>query len=155
MPAVSVYIRTKNVENIISRVLDGVFKQRGLQREVVIIDSESTDNTLAVCARYPVDKVIQISARDYIPGAVMNRATELCSHNIIVFVNSDAILLNEDCLQQLIRPLLSKQAVSSYGRQLPRPNALPLGQTRNAHVLSRKCNATTKLDISLRSFICF
>lgn len=125
MIPVSVYIRTKNVDKIISRVLDGVFKQKGVQLEVIIIDSESTDNTLAVCAKYNINNVVKISAKDYIPGVILNRATELCTHDIIAFVNSDAVLLNEDCLAQLIKPIVDGEASSTYGRQMARPNAHP------------------------------
>ncbi|HFC36297.1 MAG TPA: glycosyltransferase family 2 protein [Candidatus Moranbacteria bacterium] len=60
----SIIIRTKNEQKWLGRVLDKLQKQTYGNFEIVIIDSESTDNTLEIAKRY-TDKIISIKQEDF------------------------------------------------------------------------------------------
>ena len=60
MPKISIIIRTKNEEDWINHCLEVVFKQDYQDFEVILVDNNSSDHTVAVARRYPIAKVINI-----------------------------------------------------------------------------------------------
>ena len=53
-PVVSVIIRCCNEEQHIGRLLSGILEQSLQDVEIILVDSGSTDATLAIASRYPV-----------------------------------------------------------------------------------------------------
>ena len=53
-PRVSVIIRCCNEEQHIGRLLSGILEQTLREVEIIVVDSGSTDATLAIASRYPV-----------------------------------------------------------------------------------------------------
>jgi rhamnosyltransferase len=94
--------------------------------ETICVDSGSTDGTFEILQKYNPTILYQIKPEDYIPGLVLNNAIEKCNGEIIVFNNSDCIPQNNQWLEELIKPLLDEtedKLVSTFGRQIPRPDA--------------------------------
>jgi len=58
-PKISIIIRTFNEERWISHCLQSIFSQNYKNIEVIIVDNNSTDNTLPIAMRHSV-KVISI-----------------------------------------------------------------------------------------------
>ncbi|KKP65499.1 MAG: Glycosyl transferase family 2 [candidate division WS6 bacterium GW2011_GWE1_34_7] len=71
-PTTSWIIRTYNESKWIKRVLQNLFMQSRLDFEIIIVDSESTDNTLEKITNYPIRKVIKIKKEQYNPSFALN-----------------------------------------------------------------------------------
>jgi rhamnosyltransferase len=122
-PRVSVIMRSKNSDWVIAQALNSLFSQTYSNFELIIVDSGSSDKTLEIANQYPC-KLIKIHAQDYYPGAVLNMAISETSGEIIVFQNSDCVLLIPQTLERLISAFSDPEIAAAYGRQLPRPEAV-------------------------------
>ncbi|MFT5662458.1 MAG: rhamnosyltransferase [Sulfurimonas sp.] len=122
MKTITVIVRTFNVEWIIDQALTALMKQKGIHLELMIVDSGSSDATLEMVKSYP-HQFLAIESGTYFPGKVLNRAIEKARTELIVFINSDVVLLDPYALLRLIQPLENTQVVASYGRQIIRPEA--------------------------------
>ena len=123
MDKVTVIMRTKNSGEFMPAVLKALFSQEGVDFELAVIDSSSTDKTVECLKLYP-HHFTQIPAEEYVPGPVLNRMVEKAETPIVVFLNSDAHLLSPNSLSELLRPFDDPDVEATFGRQRPRPDAL-------------------------------
>ncbi|HRS75498.1 MAG TPA: glycosyltransferase, partial [Anaerolineaceae bacterium] len=70
-PACSIIIRAHNEERHLGRLLEGIAQQTVKDVEIILVDSGSTDGTLAVAARYPV-QVVHIAPEEFTFGRSLN-----------------------------------------------------------------------------------
>ena len=96
---VSIIIRTKNEEKWISSCLRSVFKQDYKNIEVIIVDNESEDNTIAKAQNFPV-KLIKI--KDFFPGKAINKGIRASSGEYIVCLSGHCIPVNNRWLSNLV-----------------------------------------------------
>lgn len=122
MPRVSIIMRSKNSDWVIAQALGSLFSQNFTDFELLLVDSGSTDRTLEIASHFPA-RVVRIAAQDYFPGQVLNEAIRQTTSDIVVFQNSDTVLLTADALAALLRPFDSAPVQAVFGRQLPRPEA--------------------------------
>lgn len=122
MNKVTVIVRTFNVEWVIDQALAALMKQKGVEIELMIVDSGSTDATLEMIAPYP-HTFIEIEPGTYFPGKVLNKAVKEAKTDLVVFINSDVVLLDEYAILKLIDPLEDAMTAASFGRQIVRPEA--------------------------------
>lgn len=122
MPRVSIIMRSKNSDWVIAQALNSLFSQSFTDFELLLVDSGSTDQTLNIASHFPA-RVVRIAARDYFPGQVLNEAISQTTSDIVVFQNSDTVLLTANSLTELLRPFESAAVQAAFGRQLPRPEA--------------------------------
>ncbi len=116
-----------NAENYIPELLPAIFQQNYLPQDILIIDSESTDQTRALLSSYPI-KLHSIPRQDFDHGGTRRLATEMVDADIYIFLTQDAIPANPHTFRHLISALSSKeQAGCAYGRQLPKKDATVLG----------------------------
>lgn len=125
MVKVSIIILTKNVDNDFEKTLKQVYSQDvDFPYEVLVIDSESTDLTLTIAKKYPV-RLFKIPAEDFHYSGTRNYGVSLSKGALIVFLGGDAIPLNREWLQNLVKPLEKKYVGGVYSRQIPKQNADP------------------------------
>lgn len=122
MKKVTVIVRTFNVEWVIDQALAALMNQKDVDLELLIVDSGSTDATLEMAGNYP-HRFIKIEPGTYFPGKVLNRALSETTTELIVFINSDVVLLDPYAISKLIEPLKESAVAASYGRQIIRPEA--------------------------------
>jgi len=118
---VSIVILTKNAGKNFKKVLDGIFSQSFKSFEVIIIDSNSTDNTLEIAKQYPT-KIIKIKPEEFGHGRTRNLGAELAKGKYVVYLTHDAIPKNKSWLSELIKPFKDKKIAGVYSRQIPRKN---------------------------------
>lgn len=99
MPRLSVVIPTYNVAGIVGRCLDSL----AFADEVVVVDMFSTDETEAVCRRYPNVRFLQ--NQDYI-FANVNLGIDQASGDWLMRHDSDEVITPE--LRDEIRDVLSR-----------------------------------------------
>jgi glycosyltransferase involved in cell wall biosynthesis len=84
---VSVVVATRNSAAYISAALDSIITQTPRPAEIVVIDGDSTDDTVAIAGRFPGVRVIP-QIRPGL-GAARNEAIRECRQPLIAFCDSD------------------------------------------------------------------
>lgn len=115
-PLVSIIIRTKNEERWIAPCLRAVFNQTYRNVEVVLVDNQSTDQTVRRAQEFAVT-VVPIA--DFTPGRAINEGVRASHGDIIVCLSGHCIPVNHVWLETLIRDLRDPAVAGVYGRQQP------------------------------------
>jgi rhamnosyltransferase len=113
---------TKNAGSRFVSVLDSVFAQQGVEFDVVAMDSGSTDGTVELLKRFPVD-LHEIPGATFSHGGTRNRIAGLAHGSLLAFLTQDAIPVGTKWLATLAAALDDKTVAGAFGRQLPRPEA--------------------------------
>ena len=124
--AVSIVMRCKNEVSYIEQTLLMLKKQdyNGLI-ELIVIDSGSTDGSLKIIEQSCPDILLCIEPHEYIPGRVINKAMELSSNNLVIFLNADATPKNKYWLSNLLSAASYTQNLGAvFCRQITRKNCL-------------------------------
>jgi len=120
MLEVSVLLLTKNGRCDLERVLPAVFGQEtSVEFEVIAVDSGSTDGTLELLRRFPV-QVNRIPAHQFHHARTRNLAARLAKGRILVFLSQDAVPASSDWLSELVASFDDPQVGAVYGRQFPK-----------------------------------
>lgn len=117
-PNISIVIRTLNESRWLPTLLDAVATQdiAAGTHETVIVDSGSTDETLAIAARYNC-RVVKIRKEEFTFGRSLNVGCAAADGSKLVFISGHCIPGGPHWLQDLTTPL-DQDAAYSYGRQI-------------------------------------
>jgi rhamnosyltransferase len=113
---VSIIIRTKNEEKWISSCLRSIFNQDYKNIEIILVDNDSEDSTVAKAQNFPI-KLVKI--QEFIPGKAINDGIKASSGEYIVCLSGHCIPVNNQWLTNLIEDLGSPNVAGVYGRQEP------------------------------------
>lgn len=113
---VSIVIRCYNEEKHIGRLLEGLFRQTITDIEVIVVDSGSTDATLAIASRYQTKRV-SIPKADFSFGRSLNLGCSEVTGDIIVAVSAHCFPVYEDWLEKLVQPFSNQDVAMAYGKQ--------------------------------------
>ena len=115
---ISVIIRTKNEEQWISHCLKSVFSQTVKDVEVVLVDNQSTDHTIELARKFPV-QVVPIT--EYRPGRALNAGIRSSKGEFIVCLSAHCIPKHDKWLENLLQNFEGKKMkiAGVYGRQIP------------------------------------
>lgn len=113
---VSVIIRCYNEERHIGRLLDGLVRQTLRDLEIVAVDSGSTDGTLDVLSRYPVE-VVRIAKEDFSFGRSLNLGCRRASGDVLVLASAHVYPVYDDWLERLTSPFADDSVALAYGKQ--------------------------------------
>jgi glycosyltransferase involved in cell wall biosynthesis len=113
---ISLVIRAYNEEQHIRRLLDGVSQQTFRDIEIVLVDSGSTDGTLEIAQRYPV-QVVQIQPEEFSFGRSLNMGIAAARGDLIVIASAHVYPVYPDWLERLLAPFSDPQVVLTYGKQ--------------------------------------
>lgn len=116
---VSVIIPTKNAEKYINNLIINLMNQTIKPLEIIVIDTNSIDETKNICKLYNKVKLINIEENDFNHGKTRNKAAKEAIGDILLFMTQDALPENNKFIEELIYPLKRKNVVASYGRQIP------------------------------------
>jgi len=122
----SIIIRTDNEEQKIGQCLHSVFNQKVDQPfEVIIVDSESNDQTLAIASKFPV-KVIKITKKEFSYGWALNFGFEQAAGQYLVSLSAHAIIESDDWLTRLISHFKDQSVAGVYSKEIPLSDCNPL-----------------------------
>jgi rhamnosyltransferase len=124
---ISIVIPVKNGGADLARCLAAISTQAvgDEQVEIVIVDSGSSDDSLAIAAAHNA-VVREIPASEFTHGASRNIGAGLAQGEWLVFISQDAFATDESWLIRLTAPLRADVTVGGvYGRQLPHAGARP------------------------------
>jgi rhamnosyltransferase len=115
-PLCSIVIRAFNEEKHLGKLLSGIQMQDYPAREVILVDSGSTDRTLDIASQYPV-KVVQIDSSQFTFGRSLNLGIAASVGEFIVIISAHCYPVYPDWLDQLIKPFDDELVAVSYGKQ--------------------------------------
>ena len=118
---VSVVIRTYNEQTYLGELLTEISQQESdnLAIEVVLVDSGSTDKTLAIAEQHGC-KIIHINKDEFTFGRSLNIGCEAAHGEMLVFVSGHCVPASPNWLVNLVAPLREQRASYCYGNQIGR-----------------------------------
>jgi len=121
---VSIIIPTKNSGPGFRFALEKIRGQRGVREaEVLVIDSGSGDDTLALAEKYGA-KVHSIRPEEFDHGKTRNLAADMVTGDFLLFMVQDAIPIGDLWLHDMAKALESDEKIAAATcRQVPRSDA--------------------------------
>jgi glycosyltransferase involved in cell wall biosynthesis len=116
VPRVSIVIRAFNEEKHIGNLLDAIARQSLRDHEIILVDSGSTDGTLAIAARHPV-KVVHIKPGDFTFGRSLNIGLRAARGPVAVLASAHVLPMDADWLKNLTAPFADRKLALAYGMQ--------------------------------------
>lgn len=117
LPQVSIVIRCYNEEQHIGRLLSGIMQQTIPDVEIIVVDSGSTDATVAIASRYPI-QLVSIRPQDFSFGYSLNAGCRAASGQFIVIASAHVYPVYKNWLERLLAPFDDPQVALVYGRQV-------------------------------------
>ena len=115
-PCCSVVVRAYNEERHIGRLLEGIAQQT-LRPEVVLVDSGSTDATVAIARRYPRVREVHIRPEEFTFGRALNLGIRHARGEFIVNASAHVYPVYPDWLERLLAPFADPRVAVTYGKQ--------------------------------------
>ena len=86
----SVVIRNRNEERFIGHCIQSLVDFLGDKIQVVIVDNESTDNSLRVVNTFDYLDItrLKIDKNDYSPGSSLNYGISICENNVTIVISA-------------------------------------------------------------------
>lgn len=114
---VSIVIRTYNEAANLARLLEGIAQQQASFRfETVLVDSGSTDDTVAIALRHGA-RVVHILPDEFSFGYSLNRGIEAAQGEFCVLVSGHCYPVDPHWLHHLITPFVDPTVAVVYGKQ--------------------------------------
>jgi len=112
----SIVIRAYNEAGHIARLFDGISSQTISDRDVILVDSGSTDATVQI-ARSRGARIVQIPPEEFSFGRSLNRGMQAARNEHVVIASAHVRPVYPDWLECLLRPFADEQVALVYGRQ--------------------------------------
>lgn len=117
----TIVIRAYNEEKHIGRLLEGILQQNLYRKqpnmvEIILVDSGSSDATLTIASRYPV-QIVFIHPDEFSFGRSLNRGIEQSQAEFIVIASAHVYPVYPDWLERLLAPFQDAQVALVYGKQ--------------------------------------
>jgi glycosyltransferase involved in cell wall biosynthesis len=122
MLAASIVIRTKNEGRHLGRCLAQVHRQASGPLEVIVVDSGSTDDTLAIASGFST-RVLTIPPAAFTYGHALNVGFAAARAPVVVSLSGHAIPRDAQWLAELLRPFADPRVAGAYSRQVPHPGS--------------------------------
>jgi rhamnosyltransferase len=124
----TVIIPTYNASRYLGAQLKALQAQTIKDLHILVIDSSSCDETVAIANEYAVETIV-IPQEQFDHGGTRTFAGKHRSTaEILVYLTQDALPVDDQAIQSLIQPLHEPNCAATFGRQFPYPNATPFGQ---------------------------
>ena len=111
---ITIVIRTYNEEKNIKKVLESISNQSYENYEIVIVDSESSDNTVKIAQEYGA-KIVHIKKDDFNYSYASNVGVSNSKGDIICFLSGHSVPLRNNYLSILNNIFQDDQVGGCYG----------------------------------------
>lgn len=92
--------------------------QSPLKPRILIIDSSSKDDTVAIAKKFGVETLV-IPQSEFNHGLTREKGRRHLNTDIVVMITQDAYPTSVHMLANLVEPIIAKKASVAYARQLP------------------------------------
>ena len=108
MDNISVIIRNRNEERYIGYAIQSVLDTFD-KPEIVVVDNNSTDNSMGVVNMFKRDKIKIYDVTSYTPGKSINYGVTKCSNDYVLILSAHSQIMN--CEFGKIKGLLDEYCV--------------------------------------------
>ena len=115
-PACSIVIRAYNEAAHIGRLLQGIGEQTLQDVQLILVDSGSTDDTVAIASQFTVE-VVSIEPHAFTFGRALNLGIAQARADLVVMASAHVYPVYPDWLERLLEPFSDPQVALSYGKQ--------------------------------------
>lgn len=127
-PLASVVIRAKDEERSIGKLLDILRSQTIAERlELIVVDSGSSDATVAIARERRVDHLIEIPAPSFTFGGSLNTGCEAASAPLIVALSAHAFPPDERWAERMVAAFDDERVAAACGEDRA-PGGSPLAE---------------------------
>ncbi len=113
----SVVIRAYNEEKHIGRLLEGIKQQTLKDVEIILVDSGSTDQTVAIAESFGA-RIVRIPSAEFTFGRSLNFGVREATRESIVIASAHVYPVYPDWLESLLHPFAEGERVAlTYGKQ--------------------------------------
>jgi rhamnosyltransferase len=127
MKKISVLIPLYNGEKTIGNLLSMLLRQKlnkGDQLEVIIIDSNSTDNSIEIVKNnFPNVKISSIPNKQFDHGGTRNILASQANGEFLLFMTQDAVPVDEYLIENLVAGFKQDRVEICFARQIPYDDA--------------------------------
>jgi len=128
---ISVVIRVKNEGKNLKRCIE-ILKSQTVPNEIVIVDSNSTDDTLDICDGNGV-KVVQCT-EPFTYGKALNQGINSSTGNFVCILSAHCFPVSKDFLFNMFKNFSDKKVGAVYARQIPHPLTNPVEYRNFLHI---------------------
>tara|TARA_A100001037_G_scaffold266344_1_gene258431 strand:- start:35748 stop:36593 length:846 start_codon:yes stop_codon:yes gene_type:complete len=121
-PTASVIIRTYNEGKYIEPLLKSILSQTVQNIEIILVDSESTDDTVQIASKY-CDNIIHIKKSDFTFGYSLNKGIEQAMADYLILVSAHTLPCHNNWVEKLLNPLNDPSIAMVYGKQIGDSNS--------------------------------
>ena len=115
----SIIVRTKNEDRWIGQCLSAIEKQSYKNKEIILVDNDSTDKTVVIASKFDVKHVNYSPKGRFRPGKSINIGIDASDGEFIVIISGHCIPTNDKWLETLISNIGGDDVAGVYGRQEP------------------------------------
>lgn len=103
IPKISIITVTYNAGIMLEKTLNSIQKQQYGNKETIVVDGKSTDNSLTVIQRYTGNGTVTQWSSEPDKGIydAMNKGVNRCSGQWVIFMNAGDTFASDDVLQQV------------------------------------------------------
>jgi glycosyltransferase involved in cell wall biosynthesis len=120
---ISVVLRAKNEAAWIGRCLTALARQTVTDIDVILVDNESTDDSVAIAERFGC-QIRHIDRAEFSYGRALNRGIDAARHDIVALVSAHCVPVDDLWAAYLLAHLGASgdpRVCGIYGRQEPLP----------------------------------
>lgn len=122
-PSISAIVLTMNAEKNIAPLLSALHSQTVVPAEIIVADSESSDNTITIAEEYGA-KILPVLRREFDHGRTRDKAFKQSIGEYVLFLTHDAVPANNVLIERMVSMLEGNTNMAAvYARQLPREDA--------------------------------
>jgi rhamnosyltransferase len=112
----SLVIRAYNESTHLGRLLEGITHQTVKDVEVILVDSGSTDSTVAIAESYGA-RSVHIRPEEFTFGRSLNLGVRAATRELVVSASAHIYPVYPDWLESLLRPFEDDKVALAYGKQ--------------------------------------
>ena len=116
IPLITVVVPVKNGCATLAACIEGILTQT-VPSEIIVIDSGSTDGTLELLARYPV-QIHRIAPEEFNHGETRNLGVRLARGEFVVMTVSDARPVDDRWLERMLKHFEDPKVAGVCGQQV-------------------------------------
>ncbi len=121
-PRASIIVRAYNEGRHIGRLLAGLHGQHFRDFEVLLVDSGSTDNTVAI-AQQNGARILHIAPAEFTFGRSLNRGIQAAAGEFVINISAHCYPLHDEWLGNLLAAFADPQVALAYGLQRGTPTS--------------------------------
>jgi rhamnosyltransferase len=125
MVETSIIILTKNAGERFEELMKRIGDQTYQDFEILVIDSGSKDRTIEIAKKYGC-RVYNIEPEEFHHSRTRNLGAELAEGSYLIYITQDALPIENNLVEKIIKPLENEEIAGVYGRQIAYPDAKPM-----------------------------